>query len=1360
MRPAPSIYGLEVKHIIFLMVSFFYSATMSPQTIRCDRLTIQEGLSQSEVLCILQDSYGYMWMGTQDGLNKYDGHSIKVYKYRSEDPSSLSNNWVWGLFEDSHQQLWVGTREGLNRYDRSSDRFVRYFTDVGAAPGNISGNVPVAFTEDSKGTLWVGCWRGGLNRYDRQNDSFTSFCHDPNDPTSLSSDLVRSLYVDSRDRLWVGTWEGLNLYIPEKNNFQRYYKDTHGLSGNEIFVMTEGANGHLWVGTFRNGLSYLELGGQHFIPHEGVGNTSVRDLLSASDGSLWAALAGDGLWRLSLEKKSFEPVQISSTGSQENSNQSVYSLEQDHTGNIWIGGNYGVDIYYPIKGNFNHFQHNASNINTLSDNAVWGFAEDSLARIWIATAHGGVNVYDTRIKAFENFDSSSRNNGLAFPDHINHIITDRRGKIWMATSSNGLYSYDVHDDTLENYREALDNEHTKGLDNLNVLLYDHPYLWIGTIEEGLIRFDTLEEEYLRFQSNPKDNASLPFNYILSMSMDSKKHLWIGAWGGGLAMRPPDSERFVHIGVDEDDPKKLSNGLVNCIFEDSEGSIWIGTNLGLNKLVGDPLSHKYCFEKFYEQDGLPNNAVYSVLEGNDGHLWVSTNYGLSKFDPKQRTFENFTKEDGLQSNEFNGRAALRTREGRLLFGGVNGFNFFHPDSIRTNPHPPPIALNSFKVFDQQYPLLRSFGQPSSVVLSYDQNFFSFEYAALDYANPSENQYAYRMKGFDKDWVQAGNRRYASYTNLDPGEYVFEVKGANSDGVWNETPVAVEIIITPPIWRTWWAYLLYMLVFTGLLLLLVRAFVIRERWKARLRLDEIEIEKAQEIGEMKSRFFTNISHEFRTPLTLVSGIVNNFLEQGGDPGQRKELEVLQRNSQRLKHLIDQLLDLSMLEANKLNLLKSETLLFDLIRASCTSFLPMAQGKDIQYNVNVPSRRLNVYIDSEKLEMMVYNLLSNALKFTPQGGHVVAMASILKKEEDIWLQFTVSDSGPGLNKEELSKVFDRFYRSDDSLHIEGTGIGLSFVKELTELMGGTISAESTEGEGATFRLLLPLELIEVSPEDILEPTPKPGGRHVPISQERGRHNRSHRLLVVEDNEDMRHYLKSILEEEGRLLEACNGEEALYIAQEEVPDVIISDLMMPIMAGDELCRRLKGDGQTSHIPFIMLTAKATLQDKISGLTQGADDYLYKPFSKDELRLKVRNILKRREQLQQQLRRGIMAQPTTQHNCSSEERFLAKLRELVLANLSDSDLDVASLSEKVGLSRSQLHRKVQALVGVPPSVLIREIRIHKAAQLLKGHWDSISQVAYEVGFNNLSYFTQCFKEVYHTTPSRFRDESLPQKDS
>ena len=773
-------------------------------------------------------------------------------------------------------------------------------------------------------------------------------------------------------------------------------------------------------------------------------------------------------------------------------------------------------------------------------------------------------------------------------------------------------------------------------------------------------------------------------------------------------------------------------------------------------------HNRTFEILTARDGLPSDVIVGILEDNEGSLWLSTNDGISKFNPNSKKFKNYDQSNGLVSQAFNPDASFRDKSGYFYFRSGNGYNRFHPDSLLTNNHKPPVFITNFRINNQTVPiknngiLTRHINMTNKITLDYHQKVISFNFATLEFDNANKNEYAYKLEGFDDNWVHTdASDRLATYTNLNGGEYVFKVKATNSDGIWNDQEASLTINIMPAPWKTWWAYAIYSVLILVLVLVVARAIIVRERLRANLQLERVELEKMQEVNEMKSRFFANVSHEFRTPLTLIAGPVNDILEKEDNPGKRQHLQIVKRNTDRLKRLIDQIIDLSQLEAGKLSINEKEINLFEFLRALSSSFSSLAVKKKISYHLEIPKKHVTVIIDDEKLEMILYNLISNALKFTPAGGVVTVSTAMTNDEAGSYLRLAVCDTGPGLDEKEKQEVFERFYRiQDQSYNHEGTGIGLALTRELVELLDGHIAVGGQKGEGAVFQITIPVKIAKLPIQELNSITTTPMANQTLDKQMQEKSPDGHKILIVEDNEDLRQYIKGILGESYHSMEAEDGESGLQIANEEIPDLIISDLMMPKMQGSELCHSLKADEKTSHIPFIMVTAKAAREDKLAGLEYGADDYLSKPFDRKELRLKVRNILLRRERLQEKMRRELMTHPNPGKVHSQDDRFLMRLREIIENRLGDPNLNVNFLSHEMGMSRVQVYRKLLGVTGLSASDFIRNMRIHKAAELLKGDWGSVSDVAYEVGFNNLSYFTKCFKAQYNQTPSEFQQST------
>ncbi len=767
----------------------------------------------------------------------------------------------------------------------------------------------------------------------------------------------------------------------------------------------------------------------------------------------------------------------------------------------------------------------------------------------------------------------------------------------------------------------------------------------------------------------------------------------------------------------------------------------------------------------------------ILEDNHHNLWISTKNGLSRFNPKEiddkgvalpSAFKNYYSNDGFQDNEYNAYSYFKNGRGEMFFGGINGFNAFYPDSLKENSTIPAVVITDFKVFNEDYKLDSSITEINKIALHHNENFVSFEFAVLDYFAPEKNKYAYKLEGLEEDWNYVNNKNFANYTNLTPGEYCFRVKGSNNDGVWNEKGVSVSIIITPPWWATWWAYLIYGLCAFSLLYGFRRYERNRLNWKNQFKLDEVKLMERAETDRMKSRFFANISHEFRTPLTLILGPSESIITKTTDENTKKQAGSIKKNAKRLLGLINQLLDLSKLEAGELKLKASFGNIVSFIKGITMSFESIAERKDITLKVNTTNDKIEIYFDKDKMTKILTNLLSNAFKFTTAGEEITVAINETEKNS---VEIIVRDTGIGISKEEIPKLFDRFYQVDSSQtrEQEGTGIGLALTKELVELHKGTINVESKQGDlsagqaGWTeFTIELPLgrehlssdeivELVEpveeetiVNEEEYLSPT---SGIQTEMSNEIV--NDKTIILVVEDNAEVRKYIKDSLGEEHQVEEAVNGEQGVEKAEKIIPDLIISDIMMPKMDGNELTRLLKNDEKTSHIPIILLTAKSEQESKIEGLETGADAYLTKPFNAKELQVRIKNLINIRKKLQEKFRIGYFLPKQDEKKLSTlDEQFMYKVVEVIEQHISEEEFSIIEFAREVGMSRSQIHRKLRALTGKSPSRYIRMVRLTRGRKLIEERAGNISEIAYLVGFSSPIYFAKCFKDEYGFPPS------------
>ena len=842
---------------IFLIQSISL-ANLQAQTdgIKFGRLSIESGLSQSNVQSILQDSRGFMWFGTEDGLNRYDGYHFKEYRHDLDDPQSLSHNFVRVIVEDSDGIIWVGTENGLNKFDRNTERFKRYrhdSTDV----NSLSHDRVMTIFEDNLGIMWIGTLGGGLNKFDQELEAFSHYQHDPDDPTSLSHNEVFSIYEDGEGILWIATNGGLNVFNRETGQFSHYRHDPdnpYSISSNELWSICEDRWGFLWIGTYVSGLNRFDRKRGEFTRYQydffdpySLRNNQVWTIYEDQRGVLWVGTLGGGLNLYDRENDRFVSYQFDPNNPHSLSHNEVASIYEDRSGLLWIGTfGGGLNIYNRRKKPFRLYRPQPDTPNSLSSSYVSSFYEDQSGIIWIGTFGGGLNAFERRSCTFTHYQNEPRNPYSLSNNWIGVMYVDKFDVLWIGTRGGGLNRFDRETETFSHYRFDPDNLDGLSSDYISSIRENSSGVWVGTWGGGLNRFNRDTGRFIRYQNDPDDPFSLSNDVIMTMYVDTSGALWIGTQWGGLNRFDQKTETFSRYQFDPDNPYSLSHQNVVSLYEDRSGILWVGTwGGGLNRFDRE----KGTCTHYREKDGLPSDVVLGILEDEKGNLWLSTRKGLSKFHSQTEIFKNYNVNDGLQDNEFYTGACFKSRSGEMFFGGRNGFNMFHPDSIKDNPYIPPIVITDFQIFNESVapvegsPLTKSITETDAIELSHRENLISFEFAALHYASPEQNQYAYILEGFDKDWINSGNRRYVNYSNLLPGEYTFRVRGSNSDGVWNEDGTRLRIIIHPPWWKTWWAYGLYMITGLALVFGLVRFEKRREREKAMMREAELRAQAAE-------------------------------------------------------------------------------------------------------------------------------------------------------------------------------------------------------------------------------------------------------------------------------------------------------------------------------------------------------------------------------------------------------------------------------------------------------------------------------------------------------------------------------------
>ncbi len=1344
--------------------TFFVHAKELP-ALRLRHLSVNDGLSQNLVSSILQNSRGYMWFGTKDGLNRYDGSHFKVFYHEPSDSASISPGEIGGLLEDSFGNIWIIAGGILNRFDKLSETFTRFIPDP-SNPKSIRGGVS-AFCESNVGgeiILWLGVYPSGLDKlvlspqFDPRSAKFEHIFPDTANQKSMYTSTVVSLYVDKRGTLWIASNLGLNstdlTHGTDRLSFSRYPANSTqaGTLSGAPFTFCESKNGSLWIGASV---------GLFRLPPDRIGPFQLFKRLHAFE-----------FYFHDLPR----------------------SIVEDKHGKLWVAYLGGVATFDPGTSAFTWYDKKSS--DGVPFGGITAMYMDRGDNIWFGTPGWGVFQFDGWAKQFR-YDSPTEF-FQAYPLTLAADLRDTGSSRTIRTSS--PFGKPLHD--------------LLSVGASTFPLVDHSgRIWIGT-DNGLYRFDSPIASPILFINRPGQSASLHNNYVLAIHEDAHQQIWVLQSDGFLSVYNNTSGDFTHYAVDSlrlrgrifsmsvsrnnifwiswgdvgfsrfdpqtgiridykhdpSDPLSLANDHVPSLLLDPlhpDSILWVGTGgAGLHRF---DINNKR-FTRFTDKDGLPNNFINGILAGDDGMLWVSTNRGLSRFDPSvtgPKAFRNYDISDGLQSNEFNQGACYKTKSGELIFWGIGGLNTFYPEQIIDNPLPPPIVLTDFRISNRSVqfgikgsPLQIPVGESKEIILSYRDNIIGFGYAALTYGDPRKVRYQYKLENFQDTWVDAGNGQLATFTNLDPGEYVFQVKGSNSDGVWNENGASIRLIITPPPWRTWWAYTLYVIAFGGVVYAARRFEIQRERLKNDLKMKHVEAESLRELDEMKTRFFANISHEFRTPLTLILGPVEQLMEKIKDEKDSERLSLIRRNASKLLQLINQLLDLSRLEARKVKLKASRSNLIPFVRGIAKSFSSLAEKRGIGLQVQSTDETLELYFDKDAMEKVFVNLISNALKFTKEGGMV--RVDITRGAENS-AEVCVSDTGVGIPVKDVGRIFDRFHRSETASprEFEGTGIGLALVQELVHIHHGTVAVKSIVGEGSSFIVRLPMGKNHLSQDEIVEesivteekvrarladaggvePVEKTSGESVVDSDKTI-------VLLVEDSADVRAYVKEQIDSSYNVVEAVDGMDGLEKALAIVPDLVVSDLMMPKMDGYELCKKLKTDEKTSHIPVILLTAKAGDEDKLQGLETGADDYLIKPFNSKELVVRIRNLIELRRKLRQRFSESLVVKPRDIAVNSVDQIFLEKILAIIETHMGDEEFTVERLSEEMGMSHMQLHRKLKALTSQSASLFIRHQRLQRGMELLRNNAGNVSEIAYRVGFSSPAYFTKCFREQFGSLPS------------
>jgi signal transduction histidine kinase/ligand-binding sensor domain-containing protein/DNA-binding response OmpR family regulator len=1368
--------------IIFLLYS--YIVLPFPPELKFRNISTNEGLSHNHVTAIIKDYKGFIWFGTSGSLNKYDGYRFTVYSKVYNDSSSLSNNIISCIFEDKEKRLWIGTADGLNLYNRLQDNFTRFFNDEKKA-GSISKGPITAIYQDRVGNIWIGT-TGGLNLFEARTKTFKIFRHNQNNANSISHDIVTSIAEDAGGNLWVGTMRGLNRLLDIKTGSFITYASTSNpvfRYDNNISHLKQDKQGNLWVSMRNNGLHALKTENNSYsLKHITFSSDKKFDLstldilnLWIENDIIWIGTENSGLFLYDTKSGLAVNYKNQPDDEQSLSNNSIWYIFKSDENIFWLSSyNKGIDCYDPNYSLFNGLQVK-KNHRALNSNNVTGFSEDRAGNLWISTDGGGLNYWNRKKNSFEYYNSTNRTLPV---DAAMCVLVDSKGNTWCGTWGGGL-CYKKKDGRFTCFPESNNDGYLHGNKIISLSEDKKGRIWVGTIGGGIYYYSENDKKFILIFEN---NYELRYSNIWSQMHTADSSIWLCSSNGVFVLKEKNNSKFVikHYLHDPKNDKSLSDNQTRSLLQDRKGNIWIGTDGGgLNKF--DPATE--TFTKILKSDGLPDNSIKSMIDDGYGNIWIATNKGLCKYTPDKMLFRNYDSKDGLYSDLFSFGAILQSAQGEIFLGSYNGFNYFNPQNIKDNPHVPPVYIVDLKVNNEAVsvgknsPLTQSISETKKITFNYKQNVFTFEFAALNYSHPEKNQYAYILEGFDERWNYTGNLHSATYTNLKPGQYRFKVRGSNNHGLWSPTPASIEIEVLPPFWKSKLAIFIYFIIILGLLYFFIAFKIARSREKDRIKLELLKVEQEEELYKNKLQFLTVISHELRTPLTLIVSPLEQIIGNEGFSGAVKEkLKIVYRNTQRLYRLIDELIDFSRMENQKTKLNPVNSNIVQYLSNIKEYFNDLALERKMAFSFEYDNNPIFMGFDREKLDKVFFNLLINAFKFSPDGGSISIKLTSFKKDTPEWkteiaalhefknkdvsfVLISVTDTGIGISADQQERVFESFYQvRDQRINSSGTGIGLTLAKSIVELHGGAIRLVSQPEKGSTFKVFLPIErtqhektsddqdeiLPRIIPDfysaDINEPN------EVSIQHEEESATKF-TILLVEDNIELRKYLKAELKGEFKVLEATSGNEGLNMLLNKLPDLVLSDIIMPDGDGLEFCSKIKKNDKINHIPVILLTAKNSPEEKLTGIETGADAYITKPFNIELLKAQINQILLNRKLLISKL--ASSQQIIYNSNITNgEQQFMESLKAILTKNLSDPDLSVEYLASALNLSRSQIYRKVKSITNLSPNDYIKAIRLETAKKILETQAVTIVEAAIQVGFTSPSYFTKCFKDAFGMLPN------------
>ncbi|RNC64115.1 hybrid sensor histidine kinase/response regulator transcription factor [Proteiniphilum sp. X52] len=1311
---------------------------------------VEDGLSSNTVYAVLQDSKGFMWFGTENGLNRFDGYTFTAYRNIPRNENSLVNNYVYCLIEDEDQTLWIGTERGVCTFDLGKEGFNPFIlkTEKGTP---VSGRIQNLISDNGK--IWIASARQGVFVYENNKlflHSFEKFKTNPDEQI-----WVTYIYKDKENIIWTSvdnTRHQIYKFDRKSGQFTPGFPNMPFNEQKELraYSMLEDTFGTLWFGTWTNGLiavdkhkgiiteRHLHIPGKDRILH-------IHQLTEYDAGTLLIG-SNDGL-------TSFKISPIAGNRPDQHfrepmlSNCFVYPIYKDNEGGLWIGTYYGgINYASPNRNYFTGYTY-IKHENSVTGNVVSCFCEDPYGNIWIGTEDGGLNEMNVKTGKFHAYSYKDKTNGLSF-DNVHALVIDNNN-LWVGTYTGGLNVMDLHTKKIKHYVSVHADKNTLDANNIYSIYRDSlANIWIGT-SSGINLYNRQSDNFTRVRL---------LNEIVMDILQTGNHIWFATINRGLQKLDLESGQWTEYLFESDDENSLISNDVICLGTDEKQQLWIGTNHGLCRY--DPEKDIFIDEKMEFQ----SNYICKILAENE-NLWIATLKGLICYTPSTKQYRQFTKSDGLLSDLFTPNSGFKTSSGKIYIGTPNGFNTFYPKQIPKNTHVPPIAITDFQLFNKPVNMdnFITGNKHNQLVLTlaHNKNSFSFGFTALSFFAPEKNLYSFMLEGFDKSWNDAGKERRATYTNIPPGNYTFRVKASNNDGVWNDEGYALGVVVKPPLWWNGWSITLYMLFLITGILFLFHFLREKERRKNEEKIASIRSEQEKEMYRSKIEFFTNVAHEIRTPLSLIIAPAEQVIEASGAMPDTitENLDIIKSNSQRLLTLVNQLLDFSKIEKGCVQISLSWQNIHHLLVEIYKRFRPFVESKHIRFEYFSDDTDFETMADAENLTKVVSNLLGNASKYTTDLI-VLRLQAHLAPD---YYKISVTDNGIGLPESETGHIFKPFYQVSGQYN-SGTGLGLYLVKSIVDAFEGKIETVNHPGEGFSISIILPKmnrqdeehlpgdyfpetrlsHDIETEDDDSGEVCSGPNTGEKPS------------LLIVEDDADMQAFIRKQFLNDYLVYMANDGKEGLSVLENHPIDIIVTDMMMPNMDGIAFCKTVKRNFLWSHIPIIMLTAKTSVVSKIEAFEIGADAYLEKPFHMSYLSARIRNLLRSRQLLFQKFTQTPYATLKSIAGNKTDEDFLVKLNEIIERNIENSDFSIDDLAKEIGLSSSGLFAKIKQISGVTPNKLIQSMRLKKSAELLSEGRYRVNEVCYRVGFNNPSYFAKCFQKQFGKLPKDFISDLDP----